>query len=479
MTQNPLSKKVFLGVTIAFAIVYLNTTLLLIALPSIQHNFHASLRQILWLVNIFILMRALIAFGIGQFCDILTYRKALILSLFVFSLASLACAFAPSINLLIFFRGIQGLGAAVILVSSMSLITSQTEKQARGRIIGIVTSVGLTNLAFGPLLSGLIIHFLSWEWIFIVNFCLSLFCCGIILSSKHVNAQSEKNNQFDYLGFISISLSTLFITLACENITAWGVSSFLFVSCCVTAIIAFMIFFKIEKQKKNPLIDFELFKLVNFTPSMIITSLAQIILLSMIFIGLYLQDGLDFSPLKAGVLLLPMVSLGVISSNIGGYLVDKYSTKIPVVYGNVLVALGFIITVLIFKPNSYLVLLPLLLFVGTGIFMILGPIRTTMLNKIPIQVYGMVNSSLTGIRTIISVLAFAILSSIFTTIIKKTKHVMKATPQKFMNHQNTVATKLQTISQHSSTHGFYAILIIFTCLAIINVYVATRYLKTQ
>jgi EmrB/QacA subfamily drug resistance transporter len=404
------------SVALAFAMVYPDGSVLSVALPAMQKSFNVSSAYLLWIINIYTLMRALLVFASGKISDIFSHRKMFILSIMIFTLASIGCATMSSFYMLVLFRGIQGIGSAIVLTSGMSLVTILVPTKQRGQIISQVLTVGLASMAVAPVISGIIIEYTSWHWIFYISAILGAVSISFAISTSSEPELSSPSEKFDWTGFFLSGIFTLFTTIGFNNSNIWGWTSFNFIICIMMSFFAFIFFLFVELRKKNPLIDLILFTLPSFTALMIIAAFTQIALLVILFMGIFLQNALGFSALVAGFLLLPMIIAGLFFSNISGYLVDNFGAKIPIVSGNGLTILGFILTIVLFNNISYLALLPLLLFSGSGLFMILGPVRTAALENIPKEKHGMVNGILNGIRAISSVIGFSVLSSIMTNV---------------------------------------------------------------
>lgn len=171
---------------------------------------------------------------------------------------------------------------------------------------------------------------------------------------------------------------------------------------------ALVLFFWWELRQAAPLIDLRLFRLPNVLTGALIASFNHVGIVFIVFIAMFLQRALGYSPLMAGVLLLPMLGLGVVFSNLGGYLSDKFGVKLPLLLATGFLSLGCLLTLLWFSSMSYAMLLPLLVGSGIGTFMISVPVRNALLSQVEKLQYGMANALLTGVRSILSVIGFAL-----------------------------------------------------------------------
>jgi EmrB/QacA subfamily drug resistance transporter len=404
------------AIILSFCLVYADSTVLSIALPTIQKTFNTTFEKVLWVINSYMLLRAVLVFAAGRISDMFTHIYVFLFGLVVLALSSLACALSMSVMMLIICRALQGIGATFVFVSGMSLITTRAAPDKKARMIGFVLSFSLASMAIAPIIGGLIVKYFSWQHIFFVNVFVSVVAILFSIPSVMEKDAIRYKGVFDWFGFILSVLFTVCFTVAFQNSNAWGGNSFEFIGCVVTGIITFLIFLFVESKKKSPLINLKLFSAPNFFVSCLVASFAQVGVMFVVFISIFLQSALGYSPMVASLLLLPMVGMGIFFSNIGGWLADKFGPRLPLILGTGSVSFGFVLSFFLFDPVSYFKLLPLLIFSGIGVFMINGPIRTAMLNETPADQHGMVNAILTGMRAIISVVGFSITSAIMVNV---------------------------------------------------------------
>ena len=406
-----------IAISLAFALIYGDSTVLSIALPSIQEQYNATNEITLWVVNSYMLVRAVLVFASGRLSDMFSHSNTFIFGLVVLILASFGCAVSPTIGTLVFFRSLQGMGATFAFVSGMSLITANSPKEQVASKIGFVLSLGLSSMAIAPVIGGIIVRLFTWQWIFYLNVIIG--SLAVIISAPILNKHekiTEPKGKFDYTGFLLSAAFTAAITLAFENSNTWGWLSGRFITVAMIGLLACILFYFIESKKNHPIVNLKLFSLPNFLSGTLVASFVQVSVILVIFIGVFLQSALGYTPMMAGILLLPMVLTGVVFANVGGYLAGKFGSKFPLVLGTGSICLGFIITILMFEHITYYKLLPLLIFSGVGMFMISGPVRTAMLSETPKNQHGMTNAILTGTRSIISVIGFSITAAIIVNV---------------------------------------------------------------
>lgn len=416
MSERVRDNLLYTAILVSFCLVYADSTILSIALPTIQKDLNTSVSNVLWTVNSFILVRAVFVFVAGRLSDMYTPIRIFLLGNLVLVLSSLACGMAIQISSLVFFRALQGIGATFIFVAGMSLITRYAPKDKRARRLALTLSVGLAGMAVGPVAGAFLMYYKDWRWVFFANVILGLYALLVSMPTLFCHEQSLDKGRFDWVGFIFSVLFTTCITLAFQNSNIWGWQSFLFLSTLSLGLISFAIFIYVELHCTSPLVQLTLLSQPNFLGSCVIAAFTQICIMFIVFISIFLQTALGYSPLVASIMILPMIGIGLFFANIGGWLADRYGFRLPLVFGTGIAALGFVITIFIFEPISYYRLLPLLFFSGIGMFMVNGPIRLALLDQTSIQNHGMVNALLIGFRTILSVIGFSVIAAIIVNV---------------------------------------------------------------
>ncbi len=395
----------FIAIGLAFCLIYADSTVLSIALPVIQNSFHTTTTAIFWVVNSYMLTRAIMVLAAGRISDMYSHAWVFIFGVILLILTSLGGAFAQSEISLIFFRSLQGIGATFIFVAGMSLITAYAPPEKKARYIGHVMSAALIGMALGPVVGGVIIKYLSWPWIFFMNVLLGSVALILSIPLMQKNSIPKNDNPlFDWPGFLLSALFTLCFSMACE----YDYRFFLI------GLVSLAAFIAVEKRSSAPLVDLKVFMSVSFLINSMIGSISQIGVMFVVFLAVFFQKVLGYSPMVASLLLLPMVGVGACSSTLGGWMADKWGARVTLMFGMGCVSLGFLLTLCMFEPISYYRLLPLLIFSGIGLFMINGPIRATLLNDAPTQQHGMINATFTSIRSIISVIGFSITATLYT-----------------------------------------------------------------
>jgi len=413
--SKSLDRCLLIAITISFCLTYADSTVLSIALPTIQHALASSLTTSLWIVNSYILARAVVTFAAGRVSDLFGHGKIFLYSLIVLAITSIFCALSANPFVLIIFRILQGISTTFIFISGLCILTTRSPDAKKARIISFVVGMAFASLAIAPVLGGILIKYSSWQTIFWANGFIAFL--SLCLSYRKLTDETHirTSHPFDWLGSLFSALFTIFWTIAFQNSSMWGWTSFTFMSCIVLGCLFFIMFCRAEAKHPHPIVNLSLFNRPGFLANCLIAGLTQVGIMFIVFVGLFLQITFHMSPEKTALFLLPMTITGIIFSSVGGWLADKYNARLPAILGTGTACVGFIVTgLLLLFHSSYNSLLPLLILSGMGLFMINGPIRIKLLHNAVISEHGMINAILNGSRAIITAIGFSITSSIIT-----------------------------------------------------------------
>lgn len=384
---------ILLAMSSALALVFIDQTALAVALPAMQRELNLSNSLTQWIINAYLLaISATILLG-GKIGDRLGHKRAFLFGVHVFVIASVLCALAESGAWLIIMRGIQGIGAAFMMPSTNTLVTNAFPDKERGKALGIYVALAAIFLALGPLLGGLLTQVFSWRAVFWINFPIALISIFLAFFSVPKWQRSEKLN-LDWLGFfISILFISGFVLCFMEG-PNWGWTSFSIIGLLLLSIVSLGVFIVWENKISNPLVELDLFKNLTFSILFSVLLIIQAIGIVFVFWAIFLQNVLHFTPLKAGILLLPAMLPVIIMAPVGGYLRDKYGATLPMFSGTLLIVLS-IIWIGIFSPyQTYPILFPGLLGFGIGFPLTLSGIMVTVMNMVKIEQRGIASAIL-------------------------------------------------------------------------------------
>jgi EmrB/QacA subfamily drug resistance transporter len=374
---------------LAMSIITLDNTVLDIALPSISTDLKASMSELQWIVDIYILVFASILITIGALGDQFGRKRFLKIGIVLFVLASLGAGLSTSTTELILFRSLSGFGAAFIMPSTLSIITHMfTDSDERMKAIGLWSMIFGLSQGLGPLIGGFIIEYTSWHWVFFINLPIGL--VAFLYASWVLPESHNKSAKADILGMV---LCVLFLFALTYGIIEAGVSSWSDRSVRISLIIGLIfgaLFILWERHCSHPMIPFELFEKRTFTiPSFAIALIVFGMVGSMFFFSQLFQTVEGYSALEAGLLLMPM-TLGIaVGSKFAPDVVKTYGAPLSIGGGMIISALGM--AIFVFTIDVHMPLWAILggfLIQGLGMGLSMPPSTDSIMGSIPKEKAG-------------------------------------------------------------------------------------------
>jgi EmrB/QacA subfamily drug resistance transporter len=409
---------------VAQFVVVLDASIVNVALPSIGRGLHFSDQNLPWVVNAYV-----IAFGGflllgGRAADLLGRRRVFMAGLIVVAVASLAAGFAATQGQLIAARAAQGLGAAIISPSALSIVTTLFSDGAeRNKALGAWGAVAGSAGAAGVLLGGVLTSWLGWEWVLWVNVPVSLIALALTPGLIPESRSQSTTRGFDAAGAVSVTagLSVLAYALLDASSAGWGSAKTISLLAVAAALLgAFVV---IERRSESPLVPFRIFRLRTLTGANVVGLLLGASLFSMFFfISLYMQQVLGYSPIHAGLSYLPLALTIVIAAGLGGELVTRFGFKPILAAGMGFVALGLLWFSQVPVNGGFLsdILGPsLLAAIGLGFGFVTSTIAAV--SGVKAQEQGLASGLINTSQQIGGALGLAVLSTIATT---RTDHLL-------------------------------------------------------
>ncbi len=397
-------------------LVGVDTSILNVALPSIQHDFHASIAEAQWTLDAYTLVIASLLILSSSTADRVGRRRIFQLGVSLFTLGSLLCSLAPSITWLIVFRMMQAVGGSMLNPVAMSIIGNTFIKPAeRARAVGVWGGVAGISLAAGPILGGLLVDSIGWRSIFWINVPFGI--AVILLTAKFVpESKAPHPRHFDPIGQILVIALLGLLIYGIIEVPAYGWTSFEILACLIGAAACFVGFIAYERVRKEPLIDIRFFRSVPFSGASIIalctfTALGGFSILN----TLYLQDILHFSPLQAGIAFLPMAVALAISSPISGRIIGRYGTRISLLIGGAAIAIAGLLAAIEYNNLPFIGLLVCYALVGSGVGWINASISNTALSGMPRSQAGAAAGIASTMRQLGQALGVAVIGSVIAT----------------------------------------------------------------
>jgi EmrB/QacA subfamily drug resistance transporter len=400
-------------VSVATFMLLLDVTIVNVALPDIQRELHASLSSLQWVVDAYSLMLAAFLLTAGSLGDRLGRRRVFTIGFGIFTGASFLCGISNDPTLLNLARGLQGIGAAGMFATSLALIGQEFHGKDRATAFGVWGATVGGAVAVGPLVGGVITENFGWEWIFFVNVPIGIVAM-ILTERKIVNVFAEKPEPIDIPGLLTFS-SALFLLvfgLIRGNPEGWGSTQI--VLCLVGAAVLLAGFVAIELRSRYPMLDLTLFRKQAFNGvSAVAFCLSAGMFASFLYLTIYLQGVLDFSPLEAGLRFLPLTLLGFIVAPISGSLSHRVPIRILLGTGLTVVGVGLLLMHGVSVDSGWTTLLAGFLVAGIGIGTANPGIGQAAIAVVPVQKSGMGSGINTTFRQVGIATGVAALGAIF------------------------------------------------------------------
>ncbi|MGT2907550.1 MFS transporter [Streptococcus dentiloxodontae] len=367
-------KLIVLAMCLGTFIVMLDTTIMNIALPSIQNQFSVTLSDLSLPLNAYTILFASLTIPLGKLANIFGKKSFYLYALFLFALGSLVSGLSQTIFWLTLGRILQSIGAAVIFPLSMDMAISSQKDIYRSKATLIVGITQGSASAFGPTIGGTLIHFLGWRWIFLINIPIALF--SLLLTLFYLPSVNEKieNTKIDWLGTMGMVIGLFTLTLFLINIRSEGLS-LLMLSLLFVSLLSFIFFIWHEKRISNPVIDFSLFQSSNFNMATIGTILGQILLVGfMVLMPTFFENIFHKTALQAALLITPSTFMIFLLSPFAGKLIKKVRPYYLLAFGFLTIGLGYLGLSFLQLPFNYIFYIICSIFIGAGYGLIVGPI---------------------------------------------------------------------------------------------------------
>jgi EmrB/QacA subfamily drug resistance transporter len=400
-------------VSIATFMLLLDVTVVNVALPDIQRELGASLSSLQWVVDAYSLMLASFLLTAGSLGDRLGRRRVFTIGFGIFTFASFLCGISDDPTLLNLARGLQGIGGAGMFATSLALIGQEFHGKDRATAFGVWGATVGGAVAVGPLVGGVITENFGWEWIFFVNVPIGI-AAMVLTERRIVNVFAEQPEPIDVPGLITFSsaLFLLIFGLIRGNPEGWG--SPLIVVCLAGAVTLLAAFIAIERRSRYPMLDLKLFRKPAFNGvSAVAFGLSAGMFAMFLYLTIYMQGVLGFSPLEAGLRFLPLTVLGFIVAPISGSLSHKVPIRILLGAGLVLVGIGLLLMHGVTVDSGWTELLAGFIVAGIGIGTTNPGIGQAAIAVVPVEKSGMGSGINTTFRQVGIATGVAALGAVF------------------------------------------------------------------
>ncbi len=404
--DTPAGRWVLAATVLGSGMAMLDGTVVNLALPRIGEDLGAGFSQLQWIVNGYTLsLAALILLG-GSLGDRIGRRRMFVIGTVWFTVASVLCAVAPSAELLIGARVLQGVGGALLTPGSLAIIQASFAATDRPRAIGAWSGLGGVAAGIGPFLGGWLVDVATWRSIFLINVPLGI--AVAMIAGRHV-PESRDPSSSGHLDVTGAALGAAALAAITYGLTA---QEWLICAAGAVAAVAFVLF---ELRGRAPMVPMHIFRSAQFSATNVVTFLLYGAFAAALFLlGLVLQGPLGYSPLLAGAATVPLTIMMLLFSARAGALAQRIGPRIPMTVGPLLCAAGFALLTRVEPGRSYVeAVLPGILVFAIGLTLTVAPLTTTALSSVTSNLAGIasgVNNAVARTGSLVAVAAIPVIA---------------------------------------------------------------------
>ncbi|HZK51120.1 MAG TPA: DHA2 family efflux MFS transporter permease subunit [Actinomycetota bacterium] len=408
--SSPVGRWVIFTTVLGSGIAFLDSTVVNVALVAIGEEFDASIGGLQWTVEAYLLtLGSLILLG-GALGDLYGRRRIFVYGLILFTIASALCGLAPSVEFLIAARALQGIGAALLVPGSLSIIQSSFHPDDRGRAIGAWSGLAGVSTALGPFVGGWLIDTVSWRLVFYINIPLAI--AAILIALRHVpETRNTEARTPDMAGSLAAIVGLGGVIYALVEGPAIGFAEPRVVVAAAIGVLALISFFYIETHVRHPMMPLSMFSSAQFSATNATTLVVYFALGGAMFLViLQLQRVLGYAALEAGLAFMPVTVLLLLLSSRTGALAQRIGPRLPLTVGPVVAGLGLLLMVRIEPGATYVsAVLPAAIVFGLGMAITVAPLTTAVLAAVETQRAGIASGVNNAVARIAGLLAVALL----------------------------------------------------------------------
>jgi EmrB/QacA subfamily drug resistance transporter len=418
----------------ALFMLMLDNTVMNVALPTIQRDLGSSLSGLEWTINGYTLAIAVLLVTGGRLGDIFGRRRMFLIGVTLFALSSMSAGLAAGTGMLIASRVVQGVGAALMMPATLSIVTHAFPPEERGKALGTWAGISALALAIGPVLGGFLTEHVSWRAIFYINVPVAI---GAVIATVFAVRESRDETvgrQVDYLGVGTVTGALTALVLALIEGNSWGWGSPEIIALLLGSAVLMAAFVAIEFRVRAPVVEFPLFASRNFVGTNVVALIVTFAMLGQFFfMALYMQNILGYSALEAGVRFLPATLMIVAVAPLAGRLTDRVGSRWPIAAGLTLVAASLYWLTTIDVGTTYADIWPSFVLMGLGMAMVMSPMTTAAMNAVATAKAGIASGILSMSRMVGGTLGVAVLGAIFQGEVGAAAGAAGASPAAFVD----------------------------------------------
>ena len=406
-----------IAVCTAIFMLLLDITVVNVALPDIQRELDASFAQLQWVVDAYALTLATTVLAAGSLADLLGRRRVFTLGLVLFTAASFGCGIAPNAGVLIGARAVQGVGGGIMFAVSLALLANAFHGRDRGTAFGIWGATTGAAVAIGPLVGGVLTEWAGWRWIFFVNIPIGV--AAIVVTMIRVDESKNPNaGRVDWLGTAALTGSLFLLVYGLLQGNDKGWTSALILGCLIGSIVLLAVFAAIELTRRDPMLDLRLFRSAGFDGAQIAAfAISSSIFAAFLYLTLYLQNVLGYSPLQAGLRFLPLSLCAFVVAAVSGNLTSRVSARWLMGAGLGIIGVSLLLMSRVHADSDWQLLLPGFLLAGVGIGLTNPALASTAVGVVSPERAGMASGTNSTFRQVGIATGIAGLGALFQSLI--------------------------------------------------------------
>lgn len=402
----------------ALAMAMLDNTVVNVALPTLSRELAAGVSDLQWIVDGYVLAFASLLLTGGILGDRYGRKRMFLTGLAIFTLSSLACGLSQSSGQLIAFRALQGVGAAVLMPGTLSIITVTFPPHERARAIGLWAGMSGLALALGPTLGGWMVEHIGWESVFFLN--VPIGAIAFLTATRTVRESvSEHARRLDIPGLLLGTGALFSVTYGLIEANQKGWGDPLILSALAAAGVLLALFLVWEHRSPHPMMPLSFFRIPAFSAGNTVAfSVSLGMFGTFFFLSLYMQLIRGYTAFGAGLRFLPMTLMIVVTAPNAGRFASKHGSRIPMTYGLTLTGLGLLLFARVTEATPYGLMLPILVMMGHGMGSTMAPMTAAVMNAVGPERAGLGSAMTNTSREVGGVFGIALLGTILTTKLK-------------------------------------------------------------
>jgi EmrB/QacA subfamily drug resistance transporter len=410
--------RVLVAVGIGTFMTALDTSVVNTVLPVIGKTFNETITSVEWVVTIYLLVLSGLLLSFGRLGDLKGHKTIYLSGFAVFVFSSLICGMAPNVTVLIVFRGLQALGAAMLAANSPAILTKSFPDQQRGQALGLQATMTYLGLTVGPSLGGWMASIFGWRVVFYINLPVGLIAIWLSVRYIPVDRVLKQAEKFDFYGALTFILGLGALLIGLNQGNEWGWTSFPTLSLLAGAIIILSVFIYVEAHVKYPMLDLGLFKQPAFSLTTASAVINYIGIFSSIFLmPFFLIQARGFTPAQAGLILTAQPLIMAVIAPISGTLSDRIGTRLPTVFGMVVLSFGLFLLSRLGAESEIKTIMMALAVVGLGTGAFISPNNSALMGSAPKSRQGIAAGILATARNFGMVLGVGFAGAVFTTVL--------------------------------------------------------------